>query len=119
MYIKRKRFLYHVTPKKNVDKIIREGLRTSGGDRTTWAVYLSEHPLSWYKDGLAILRVDVSGLEELKASTFLPTSDEVMFWGDIPPQKYTKNGRIGRITDVTEKYVGCKKTKLNKEEGEK
>ena len=107
--IRRKRYLYHVTEVKNVEKIIREGLRTSASNRTTWAVYLSEKPLSWYQDGLAILKVDVSGLKELEATTFLPESDEVLFWGDIPPYKLTKNGYINRIIDVTDKYVGGKK----------
>ena len=107
--IKRKKYLYHVTPKENVEKIIYEGLRTSASNRTTWAVYLSEKPLSWYQDGLEILKVDVSGLEELKATTFLPESDEILFWGDIPPYKRTKNGWINRITVATDKYVGVKK----------
>ena len=79
------------------------------GNRTTFAVYLSEKPLSWHQKGLSILKVDVSGLKELKASTFLPESDEVLFWGDIPAYKHTKEGWINRITDVTDKYVGCKK----------
>ena len=107
--MKRKRYLYHTTQKENVEKIIREGLRTSMGNRTTFAVYLSEKPLSWYVEGLAILRVDVSGLGEMKATTFLPDSDEVLFWGGIPAYKYTKNGWVSRITDVTDKYVGGKK----------
>ena len=79
------------------------------GNRTTFAVYLSEKPLSWYQDGLEILKIDVSGLEELEATTFLPDSDEVLFWGDIPAYKHTKNGWINRITVVTDKYVGSKK----------
>lgn len=115
--MKRKRYLYHVTSKENVSKIITEGLRTSAGNRTTFAVYLSVKPLSWYQDGLSILKVDVSGLEELEATTFLPESDEVLFWGNIPPYKHTKNGWINRITDVTDKYV-CRKHPT-KEEAEK
>lgn len=107
--IKRKKYLYHVTQKENVQKIIKEGLKTSASNRTTWAVYLSEKPLSWYQKGLEILKVDVSGLKELEATTFLPESDEILFWGDIPPDKLTKNGWINRITVVTDKYVGGKK----------
>lgn len=106
--MKRKKYLYHVTKTENAEKIITEGLKTSMGNRTTFAVYLSEKPLSWYQKGLSILKVDVSGLKELKASTFLPESDEVLFWGDIPAYKRTKEGWINRITDVTDKYVGCK-----------
>lgn len=107
--VKRKRYLYHVTKKEHVQRIMREGLRTSAGDHTSWAVYLSEKPLSWYQEGLEILKIDVSGLEEMEATTFLPDSDEVLFWGDIPSYKYTKNGWINRITVVTDKYVGSKK----------
>lgn len=107
--IRRKKYLYHVTQKENVEKILKEGLQRSASNRTTWAVYLSEKPLSWHQDGLEILKVDVSGLEELKATTFLPELDEVLFWGDIPAYKRTKNGWINRITVVTDKYVGGKK----------
>lgn len=103
--MKRKKYLYHCTKKENVAQIIANGLKTSMGNRTTFAVYLSEKPLSWYEQGLAILKVDVSGLEEMKASTFLPNLDEVLFWGDIPPYKRTKNGWVNRITDVTEIYA--------------
>ena len=107
--IKRKKNLYHVTKKENVPKIIKEGLKRSASNRTTWAVYLSEKPLSWYQNGLEILKVDVSGLKELEATTFLPESDEILFWGDIPPHKRTPSGWINRITVVTDKYVGGKK----------
>ena len=106
--MRRKKYLYHVTKKDLVQKIISEGLRVSMGNRTTFAIYLSEKPLSWYTEGLSILKVDVSGLKELEATTFLPESDEVLFWGDIPPWKRTKDGWINRITDVTDKYVGHK-----------
>ena len=78
------------------------------GGRTTCAVYLSEKPLSWYQPGMEILRVDVSGLDEMKATTFLPESDEILFWGDIPAWKMTKDGWKQRITLVTDKYVGRK-----------
>lgn len=107
--MRRKKYLYHVTPKENVEKILKEGLRRSACNRRTWAVYLSVKPLSWYQDGLEILKVDVSKLEKIKATTFLPELDEVLFWGDIPAHKLTKNGWVERITVVTDKYVGGKK----------
>lgn len=103
--MKRKRYLYHVTDPKNVESILKNGLRRSIGTRTTWAVYLSEKPLSWYQPGLEILRVDVSGLEEMKATTFLPDSDEVLFWGDIPAWRMTKNGWQPRFNVVTDMIV--------------
>lgn len=107
--MRRKKYLYHVTPAENVEKILKEGLRRSASNRTTWAVYLSTKPLSWYQEGLEILKVDVSKLEDIKATTFLPELDEVLFWRDIPAYKLTKNGWVERITVVTDKYVGGKK----------
>lgn len=109
--MRRKRYLYHVTKPDTASQITKEGLRTSAGNRTTFAVYLSEKPLSWYKDGLSILKVDISGLNGVHATTFLPDSDEVLFWGDIPAYKLTKHGWVNRITDVTDKYVGRKTEK--------
>ena len=61
--------------------------------------------VGWYEEGLSILKVDISGLEGLEATTFLPDLDEVLFWGDIPAYKRTKNGLVCRITDVTGKYA--------------
>lgn len=106
--MKRKRYLYHVTEPKNIEAILRDGLRRSMGNRTTCAIYLSEEPLSWYQPGLEILRVDVSGLEEMEATTFLPDSDEVLFWGDIPAWKTTQSGWKPRISVVTKMYAGNK-----------
>lgn len=76
------------------------------GGRTTCAVYLSEKPLSWYRPGMEILRVDVSGLDDMEATTFLPESDEILFWGDIPAWKMTKDGWKPRIEVVTQRYGG-------------
>lgn len=106
--MKRAKYLYHVTKPENVPKIIAEGLK-----RGQWAVYLSTKPLSWHKDGLAILKVDISGLGDIKAKTFLPELDEVLFWDDIPAWKLTKKGYIHRITDVTDKYGGGKHLRDN------
>lgn len=106
--MKRKRFLYHVTVEENVEPIKRDGLRRYA-KRSAMAIYLSTKPLSWYQDGMKILKVDISGLSCVPATTFLPDSDEVLFWGDIPAWKLTKDGYKERITDVTDKYVGKKK----------
>lgn len=106
--MRRNRYLYHVTEAENVEAIKREGLRR-GAKRRTMAIYLSTKPLSWYQEGLRILRVDISGLSSSPATTFLPQSDEILFWDDIPARKKTKNGYKERITDVTDIYVGHKK----------
>lgn len=102
--MRRKTVLYHVTEPKNTESIMRFGLRREG-----WCVYLSTKPLSWYRDGLRILRVDISGLTQVKANTFLPDSDEVLWWGEVPSVKKTKDGEwVSRITDVTERYIDRK-----------
>lgn len=81
-----KQYLYHVTPKENVRSILREGLRRGGGMRPGFAVYLSEKPHSWYALGLAIFKVRITGMEH-EMTTFLPGSDEILVWGDIPPER--------------------------------
>ena len=106
--MRRQRYLYHVTDPTNVESIIKTGLTRYASNRRTMAVYLSTKPLSWYQDGMRILKVDISGLSCIPATTFLPDSDEVLFWGDIPTWKHTKKGYVHRITDVTEKHVGSK-----------
>lgn len=65
--MKRKKYLYHVTESRNVESIMREGLRRSNSNRSTFAVYLSVKPRSWYQDGLRILKVDISGLSCIPA----------------------------------------------------
>lgn len=109
--MRRKRYLYHVTDPGNVPSIMLGGLKCGGGIRSCCAVYLSENPLSWYQNGKAILRVDISGLKEIKATTFLPDSDEVLFWGDIPAWKQTKDGLASRITEVTDLFRDVTKKK--------
>lgn len=85
--MKRKRYLYHVTDPKNVDSILREGLLQSGGKKERhWAVYMSEKPLSWWQPGKKILKVDTKNLPG-ETTTFLPGSDEILYWGDIPPER--------------------------------
>ena len=105
--MKRAKCLFHVTTPENASQILHEGLKRNI-KRKTAGIYLSTQPLSWYKDGMRILRVDISGLSHIPANTFLPESDEVIFWGDIPQTKTTKIGEVPRIKDVTDKYVGGK-----------
>lgn len=76
-----KQFLYHVTPKENVQSILQNGLRRKG-----FAVHLSEKPYSWYTPGLAIFKVRITGLRH-EMTTFLPESDEILVWGDIPAER--------------------------------
>lgn len=82
----RKQYLYHVTKPENVDSILQTGLRRDGGGRRTIAIYLSENPRSWYHQGLVILRVLIEGLTG-DMTTFLPEQDEILYWGDIEPER--------------------------------
>lgn len=81
-----KQFLYHVTPKENVQSILQSGLKRGGNSGRGFAVSLSEKPYSWYTLGLAIFEVRITGLKH-EMTTFLPESDEILVWGDIPPER--------------------------------
>ena len=81
-----KRYLYHVTPSENVQSILRDGLIRGGGQRRAAAVYMSEKPLTWWGPGMKILRVDTKDLMG-EWSDFMPESDEILFWGDIPAER--------------------------------
>ncbi len=109
---RRKKYLYHVTHKDNVPYVLKDGLKRSACGRRTFAIYLSENPLSWYigNDYEAILKVDIRGLK-IKTTTFKPEIDEVLVWGDIPPTIETKKGKVSRFEDVTDIYVGHSKWK--------
>lgn len=78
--------LYHVTGKKNVEVILREGLRRCHGDSTSAFISLSEAPDSWMQDGLALLSVNIGGLG-CKVTKWGKETDEVCIWGDIPPER--------------------------------
>jgi len=84
--MKRAKVLYHVTPEQNVKSILEVGLIPGGIERDGSFVHLSTKPTSWYMNGLVTLEVETDGLENIKATTFLPESDEVLFWGKIPPE---------------------------------
>ena len=80
--------LYHVTDPKNVQSIMEHGLLRSHDGRTSAFVFLSERPDSWLKDGLALLGVNVSGLEcRMTKPCIGRDTDEICAWGDIPPER--------------------------------
>lgn len=119
MTICRKKFLYHVTSTENVENILKYGLVRERPEKRSIAVYLSEKPLSWYQPGLALLRVDISGLDDIHATTFLPESDEILFWGDIPPIMVVDGAVKQRIEDVTSEIDHFRDAaKMLSEEGE-
>lgn len=76
-----KQFLYHVTPKENVKSILRDGLKRNG-----LAVYCSENPESWWMPDLAIFKVRITGIKS-EMTTFAPELDEILIWGDVPPER--------------------------------
>ena len=83
---KYKRYLFHVTDGTNVEKILLEGLIRGGGERKAFAVYMSKNPLSWWKVGKEILRIDTMDLIG-EWSDFSPECDEILYWGDIEPSR--------------------------------
>ena len=97
-----KHYLFHVTKPENVSSILRDGLKR----KYEFAVYLSENWDSWWKPGMAVLRVRITGLsKQYEMKTFLPESDEILVFGDICP------GRISRwypsrsqLKKATERY---------------
>ena len=81
---------------------MQDGLKRSANGRKTSAIYLSEDPASWAGLGDTVLRVDMAGLYRLAlTTTFLPDSDEILYWGDIPATKQTETGLVQRITVVS------------------
>lgn len=82
----KKIYLYHVTKPENVQSILQTGLRRDSGGRRTIAIYLSENPRSWYQPGKVVLRVLIEGLTG-DMTTFLPEQDEILYWGDIEPER--------------------------------
>lgn len=83
--ITHKHYLYHVTEKENVDNILKEGLK-----KNDWAVYLSENPFSWWKPGLIILKVRVTGLKN-KMTRVDDSLDEFLVWEDINPERISRH----------------------------
>lgn len=79
--------LYHVTPVENVESILENGLLLNHGYHTGAFICLSERPDSWMKDGLALLEVDIGGLDYTITSWKDEGLDEVCVWGDIEPSR--------------------------------
>ena len=82
-----KHYLYHVTKLENVHSILRDGLKR----KYEFAVYLSEKWDSWWKPGMAVLRIRTTGLnKEYEMRTFLPELDEILVFGDINPERISR-----------------------------
>lgn len=76
----RKQYLFHTTTPENAKHILREGLKRENG----FCCYLSERPFSWWKPGMVILRIRITGLKDLHVS---PEEglDEILSFEDISP----------------------------------
>ena len=79
--------LYHVTPKENVESILKSGLLRCHGDHKSAFVFLSEKRDSWFVDGLVLLEVNIEGLKCRVTSPCIDNTDEICVWGDIPSKR--------------------------------
>ena len=97
-----KHYLYHVTKLENVPSILRDGLKR----KYEFAVYLSEKWDSWWKPGMAVLRIRTTGLnKEYEMRTFLPELDEILVFGDIIPERISRwYPPKGEIKKAIERY---------------
>ena len=97
-----KHYLYHVTKKENVSDILSNGLKRKSG----FAIYLSEKWDSWWKPGMAVLRVRTTGLnKECEMRTFLPESDEILVFADICPGRISEwHPTKGQYKKAVERY---------------
>ena len=97
-----KHYLYHVTKKESVLDILNNGLKRKYG----FAVYLSEKWDSWWKPGMAVLRVRITGLnKECEMRTFLPELDEILVFSDICSGRISEwHPTKGQIWKATERY---------------
>jgi len=97
-----KHYLYHVTKKENVRDILNNGLKR----KYEFAVYLSENWDSWWKPGMAVLRVRITGLnKECEMRTFLPELDEILVFADICPGRISEwHPTKGQLKKATERY---------------
>lgn len=73
--------MFHVTPKKNVAKILKEGLISPRGHM----IYLSQNPDSWRTAGHVVFKVDVTGYMLTSIDEGL---DEYILWtGHVDPSR--------------------------------
>lgn len=80
-----KQYLFHATTPDCAERILRDGLKRQN---KPW-VYLSTDPKSWWQPGQVLLQVRITGLKG-DMRTFLPELDEVLYEGDINPERISR-----------------------------
>ena len=82
------KILYHVTPNENVETILKEGLLRCHGDYKSAFICLSKNAESWMQSGLALLGVDIEGMDRKLIRQWPENeTDEINVWADIPPNR--------------------------------
>ena len=80
--------LYHTTPPENVPGILKDGLLRCHGVHESAFICLSRRPDSWMKPGLALLEVDIEGIDgRLVRQWSEEETDEINVWDDISPER--------------------------------
>ena len=99
--------LYHASDRSNLDSILQKGILR--GDGSSF-VSLSEDCDSWVEpegnDGKVVFEVDADSLHG-RMNTFLPELDEVIYWGDVPPESIIR-WKIGNIGNPCHGWVSAK-----------
>lgn len=82
--------LYHTTEARNLESILKEGLKPGG----LGVVYLSERPDSWWQSkGMVTLAVNMDGISHRLTTFNYPNLDEILCWGAIPPDAISVHRR--------------------------
>lgn len=74
--------LYHWTERKNLNKILKDGLK-----KISFCLYLTAYPVEWknlHKDGI-LLRVNVPDTVKLTCFEEYKDGTEILCWSDISP----------------------------------
>ena len=101
-----KHYLYYVTKQENVPTIIREGIKR----KYEFAVYLSEKWDSWWKPGMAVFRVRITGLnKKYKMHKINENLDEILVFGDVNPERvsrwYPPKNELRKATERFKKNI--------------
>jgi len=87
------KYLYHRTNPENVNNILEEGLKCK-----SFYISLSESISAWSFLGQAVFTIDIERFikenPSVKVTTWLPESDEICVWGNIPAE-YIKEANHG------------------------